>query len=345
MGVEQPIVSTLPLAEPKPHAREAAALPRTLTGYVWRYTARHQIALALLAVVVFMLSAVPLEIQRRIVNDAISKGAVSAILWLAVAYIAVALTEGAVKLALNIYRGWVSETAVRHLRRVISTQIDDASALLHTAEAEGVEISMILSEAEPVGGFVGISVSEPLLHGGVLASVLGYMIYLQPQMAVLCVIVLIPQLVFVPLLQRAINRRAAARIRTLRAVSGGILDAAPANVPIGTLQNGRIDRVFALNMGIYKLKFSMNFLMNGLHHLSVAATLGIGGWYAVMGKTDVGTVVAFVSGLVKINDPWGDVVNWFREMTVSAVKYRLIADASAWLDARRRGISGRPPAV
>ena len=40
----------------------------------------------------------------------------------------------------------------------------------------------------------------------------------------------------------------------------------------------------------------------------------------------VGTVVAFISGLKQINDPWGDLVDYFREMTVTQVKYRLIAD-------------------
>ena len=40
---------------------------------------------------------------------------------------------------------------------------------------------------------------------------------------------------------------------------------------------------------------------------------------------EVGTVVAFISGLSKVNDPWGDLVNYMREATVSQVKYRLIA--------------------
>jgi len=289
-----------------------------------------------MSIAVFVLSAIPLELQRRIVNDAISTGAVRTIIWLAVAYVSVAAAEGGIKLALNIYRGWVSESAVRHLRRTISAQIDDASTALHTAEAEGIEISMILSEVEPVGGFIGISLSEPLLQGGVLASVLGYMIYLQPQLALLCVIVLTPQLIFVPFMQQAINRRAWSRIKTLREVGGGIINFGAGGSRFGALQNHRIDRIFTLNMGIYKLKFSMNFLMNLMYHLGVAAVLGIGGWFAVSGRTDVGTVVAFISGLAKINDPWGDVVNWFREMTVSGVKYRLISDASDWLARRRR---------
>lgn len=73
----------------------------------------------------------------------------------------------------------------------------------------------------------------------------------------------------------------------------------------------------------------MNFLMNLTHHAGVAAALGIGGWFALSGRIEVGTVVAFISGLAKVNDPWGDLVNWFRDMTVTLVKYRLIAGAVA----------------
>jgi ABC-type bacteriocin/lantibiotic exporter with double-glycine peptidase domain len=202
--------------------------------------------------------------------------------------------------------------------------------------AEGVEISMMLSESEPIGGFVGISLSEPLLQGGILLSVFGYLAFLEPWMALLSVAVFSPQLVFVPLIQRAINRRAAERIRTLREVSGDIVGAGDAGAVAIAAQQGQIDHVFRVNMGIFKLKFTMNFLMNLMHHLGVATALGVGGWYAVKGQMEVGTVVAFISGLAKVNDPWGDLVNWFREMTVVGMRYRLVADAMRWL-ARETG--------
>ena len=128
-------------------------------------------------------------------------------------------------------------------------------------------------------------------------------------------------------MQRAITRRAGERIRTLREVSGEIVGASGGDAALTAAQNGRIDNVFTLNMGIFKLKFAMHFLMNLMHHLGVAVVLGVGGWYAVQGRIEVGTVVAFVSGLAKVNDPWGDVVNWFREMTVVDMRYRLVADA------------------
>lgn len=307
------------------------AFPRDVFAYSAHVSGWHQAGLACLSVVVFSLSAAPLELQRRIVNDAIGKGAVEPILWLALAYAGVAFAEGAIKLVLNVYRGWVSEHAVLHLRTHIfslkSVASADGAGAGATAETEGVDISMIISESVPIGGFVGVSISEPLLQGGILLSVFGYLVYLQPAMALLCIAVFSPQMVFVPLIQRAVNRRAKERIEILREVSGTIVAEAHGAGAAPPVQEARIDHVFALNMGIYKLKYSMNFLMNLMHHLGVACALGVGGWYAVKGQIEVGTVVAFVSGLAKVNDPWGDLVNWYREMTEVRVRYRLVADA------------------
>ena len=304
-------------------------MPRSLFGYIWRTSARHQIALCALSVAVFLLSTVPLELQRRIVNDAIKHGATQTILWLAAIYACVALAEGGLKLVLNIYRSWVSERAVLEIRRGIGGLAQRTAGhgkhSANGAQTEGVEISMMLSEVEPIGGFVGTSLSEPLLQGGILISVFGYLAYLEPWLALLSLAIFSPQLVFVPLMQGAINRRVARRIQTLREVSGGIVGSTEGNGADERAQERKVAHVFKLNMGVFKFKFSMNFLMNLMHHLGVAAALGVGGWYAVQGRFEVGTVVAFVSGLGKVNDPWGDIVNWFREMMVVRVRYRLVA--------------------
>src|SRR5579863_9041377 len=78
-------------------------------------------------------------------------------------------------------------------------------------------------------------------------------------------------------------------------------------------------------MQIFRIKFTMNFLMNLVHHLAIAATLLIGGWFVIEGRTEIGTVVAFISGLNRINDPWGDLVNYFRELSSVRVKYQLVS--------------------
>ena len=300
---------------------QCPVLPQTIMGFVLRCSGRHQIALALLAAGVFGLSSVPLELQRRIINDAIKTGAVESILWLAIAYAGVALLEQGLKLALNIYRAWVSEDATRGLRRTLEdmkTEVDPDDAGTHTA--------MAVAEADPIGGFVGMAISEPLLQAGILISVVGYMAFIEPWTLVLSAGVLVPQMLFVPPMQHAINVRAEKRIKVLRRVGGDIVET-------GSPEDARVERVFELNMGIYKIKYSMNLLMNFMHYFAVAVALGVGGWFAIQHRIEVGTVVAVVSGLGKLKDPWGDLVSWGRELSVDSVKYRLFADAVS-----RRGL-------
>ncbi|MFO1159135.1 MAG: ABC transporter ATP-binding protein [Reyranellaceae bacterium] len=300
-------------------------MPRSIIAYVLRYTGRHQAGLAILSIAVFLLSTAPLELQRRIINAIVDRGAFETILWLALGYGAVALAEQSLKLALNVYRGWVSEDAIRTLRMRAGDSARMASRT--TAADTGVEISMMLEEVEPIGGFTGISISEPLLQGGVLVSVTGYMLYLDSGLTLLALAFFLPQLVFVPLLQMAINRRAQSRIITKRGLSGEIVKTASASDQGWGWVKEPINRVFALNMGIYKLKFTMNLLMNVMHHSAVAVALGAGGWLALQGRIEVGTVVAIVAGMGKLNDPWGDLVNWARELSVVEVKYRLLIEA------------------
>ncbi len=88
-----------------------------------------------------------------------------------------------------------------------------------------------------------------------------------------------------------------------------------------------IERVFQLDMGIFKLKFTMNFLMNFCNHLQIVAALLLGGWYVLADQLEIGGVVAFISAVGRLNDPWGDLVNYFRDFSVSNVKYQLIAKA------------------
>lgn len=300
-------------------------ITRSFPSFIWRTSGRHQIWLAVLSAIVFGLTAAPLEIQRRVVNDAFKGGQFQTILLLAGIYLAVSLMSGLTKLALNVYRNRVGENVVRDLRRSIDQKIHIDVTGKNAAEAEGVEMSLVVAESEPVGLFVGSAASEPTLQGGILLSILGYMIYLQPAMALLVLAILSPQFVFVPLMQSAINKRAAARILIMRGASVAIVEDPEASGD--PKQRRRFDAAFELNMGIYKIKFSMNFLMNLMRQLGICGILALGGWLVVQGRTEVGTVVAFISGLAEINDPWGDLVTWFRDMRVASVKYHLISDA------------------
>ena len=314
-------------------------LPGTIFRYVFSVSWLHQLVLVVLTVVTFLLEIAPLEIQRRVVNNLVKERPFQWVVLLCAAYAGAALFQGTTKLGLNVYRGWVGESAIRDLRRHILAYLRVARIAAPGPEARGVGAAMLVGEVEPIGGFVGGSISEPLLQGGILLSVLAYIVHLDKWMAAAAFALFLPQLVIVPLMQTAINRRAGARVWILRQLGVSAVDASAASIERDRSDSRRIDRVLYLNMGIFKLKFSMNFLMNFFSHLQVVAALLIGGWMVHTDQLEVGGVVAFISAVGRLNDPWGDLVNYFRDLSITQVKFGLVAERVNQLSERQPTLS------
>lgn len=220
-------------------------MPSDLFGFIWLMGRRHQALIAGLSLFLFVIGAAPLELQRRIVNEATQRASYGSLLFLVSLYLAVAVLEGAIKFTLNLYRSWVGEKGTLWPR----------TRVLHRAETppsesmlEGVELSIVLAEAEPVGGFVGTSISEPLLQIGILVTVGTYPIYLQPLMMLAVAATFALQIAFVPMMLAAINRRVEAKVAIMR-VSEGMVHAIEGG-QAEDRQTSRIGAIFFANMEI-----------------------------------------------------------------------------------------------
>jgi ABC-type multidrug transport system fused ATPase/permease subunit len=308
-------------------ARGASEFPNHLYRYVWETSGRHQAILVVLTVIVSLLEIVPLELQRRVIDDLTKNRRYWFIVVLCAVYAGTILVQGGTKLVVNVYRSWVGERATRDLRRRVHLLVSSPSAAASTLEAEGVQASMIVSEVEGIGGFIGSAVAEPLLHGGILLSVLAYMFHVDLWMALTTLFLFVPQLIFVPLMQGAMNERVRARVQIVRQLSISVVEGTAGDPARDRDDDARIQHVFELNMGFFKLKFSMNFLMNLSTQLQVVGVLLVGGWAVYQHQLEVGGVVAFISGIHRITDPWGDLVNYFRDANLTQVRYALVRDA------------------
>jgi ABC-type bacteriocin/lantibiotic exporter with double-glycine peptidase domain len=302
-------------------------LPRNIYRYVLETSGWHQLCLILLTVAVFLLEIVPLELQRRIVDDVVKHRDFSWVVALAALYAGTVLVQGGTKLVLNVYRSWIGERATRDLRRRVHALVSSNSPPSSTPEAEGIQASMIVVEVEAIGGFVGSSLSEPLLQGGILCSVLAYMIHVDLWMAATAFVLFVPQFIFVPVMQGAMNRRTRTRVQIIRQLSVSVVEGGDSDDASDRTDNQRIQQVFELNMGVFKLKFSMNFLMNLSTQLQIIGALLVGGWAVYVQRLEIGGVVAFISGIGRITDPWGDLVNYFRDVNLTQVKFALVRDA------------------
>lgn len=301
-------------------------MPKHLFTFILQTTLRQQVIVSLLSVSVFLLALVPLELQRRIINDVVNTQNIDVLIGLSALYLLVVLVHGGLKYLMNLNRGRISETTIRFIREHIIDGLtaDSMEGSSKKTGSEGTLVSVLSAEVEPLGGFIGESISGPILQGGILVSVLGYMFWVAPLLALTAVGLIILELLFVPPIQNLINKKAKKRIETLRDVSDSVVrntdDAAAMKQE--TLAN--IDSIYTLRIQIFRWKFLMKFLVNFLEHLSTLGVISFGGWLVMQGETEIGTIVVFLSGLQRIGGPRRLLISYFRQLTDARIKYDLI---------------------
>ena len=301
---------------------------RPLYGYIWQTSRSSQITICLITAFITPLPTISLEFQRRIVDDAVGARNVRLLVWLGAGYAVVVCLRLLLKYVADILKGRTAEVVARDLRLRImkATQaIWPRKGKKPDDEKLGTAIAMLGAETEDMSGFAGDAFSLPILTGGTVLWVVGYLIWVEPLIAAIALLLYFPQLLIVPATQFTINRLARLRIRQLRSLS---------HLAMHGPSNGRkrgqivgkviIDRLYRLRMWIYIRKFFLAELGNFLDSLGPIIVLTVGGYLAITGETQVGTLVVFISGLQKIAEPWDQLVTFYRSVSNTGVMYGMI---------------------
>jgi len=176
---------------------------RELYAYVWRSSASQQIVLIILAIIAAVLATAPLELQRHIINTLAGHEKVENLTWLCGGYLIAALGIGGLKYIVNIRSAGPGEFMIRSLREAVllsaSPSINpDVTSDETRDDKSGALVTTISSQAEAVGKFVGDCISTPIVQAGTLLSVLSYMLYTEPRLGVVVLLIAVPQLFLVP---------------------------------------------------------------------------------------------------------------------------------------------------
>jgi ABC-type multidrug transport system fused ATPase/permease subunit len=283
----------------------------------------------IICVLTMMISPLPmayLELQRRIVDDALTTSNLNLLAVLGVLYFCVISLKSMLKYALNMTKGMAVENVARDIRRRILPPATADKRGGNLADVTGATVvSMLSVETEDMSGFAGDAFAVPLLSAGTILYVAGYLLWVQPAIAALAILVYFPQVLIVPYTQHRINRLARLRIRLTRFL--GHLATLPAQPrsdrPVGWLS---IDRLYRVRIWLYLRKFLISELGNFLASTGPLIVLTAGGYLVITGRTEVGTLVVFISGLQRISDPWDELVNFYRSVSNTTVLFAMIRE-------------------
>lgn len=329
-------------------SRSSTMIDKSIYTYIWQTSRNNQVKICLLASLVTFLSAVPLELQRRIVDSAVSSREVWLLLVLGIAYLAVILVQGGLKYVMNVFKGRVLEQVSLDLRkRILDRKFASPGAATDAAAGSldsGTAISVLSAESEDVGEFASASLSTPLLQGGTIIWVMAYLFWVEPRIAVLAVLIYTPQALLAPKIQYTVNRLARRRTRIMRKLGREVVTyESLAEGEQSRLRNRAgllVQLVFKIRMIIYRQKYILTFLGNFLDSFGVLVVLLVGGYLLIHDQTSVSTLVIFISGFQKISDPWAQLVNFYRSVSNARVTFRLVAETIDPVEVPARAVPG-----
>lgn len=318
MGIKRFISRTLGTLLPVVRRPPPERMPTSLYRYIWRISGRHQLGFCVLTLLIFPLTLAPLELQRRIVNDAIGGRDLNLLLQFGALYLAATLIRSGLKFLRNAYMDRVAEGVIRLLR----SQAAQPGGLEADAE-DGTRQTIVATESEKIGGFVAGAIATPLLQLGTLLSVAGYMLLVDPLIALVALLFLLPSLVIVGITQPTLNRLAELKISTGRELGQALVP-----VPEAGATDNLIDHMYRLRLRFTLIKHAAKQTNNLINQLGPLSVLMVGGWLVINGRAELGTLVAFMSGYERMTAPVRDLLNFYRQQALMRVQYRLVQKAS-----------------
>jgi len=310
------------LALPSLNSEPQGTMPRSLYGYIIKVSAKQQVRLALLTLLIFPLASIPLELQRRIIDHAVAGADVGLLFLFGGLYIGVLVLQGCLKFVRDIYLNRIAEGVARLLRK----------RFVHEerpyAVEEGTKQAILSSESERVGGFVAESISLPMLQIGTMLSIATYMLAVEPLIAAVAIGFLIPSAILVALAQPVLNDLSKTKITAVRELGENVLQDSRTTGTDNAAPGGLIERIYQLRLRFANIKNATKSINSFVNYLGLLCILLVGGWEAIQGRTEIGVIVSFMSGYERMTGPARDLLNFYRRLSMMNVQYALVSAVS-----------------
>lgn len=291
--------------------------PDRLLPYIWRVSRWQQIGLGLLALGLTFVALVPLELQRRIIDDAIIPGDRVMLMQLALLYLVAVIAHNILKFLMKLWQGWLAESAVFRARGVLLAH--ERLGRPDGGKAQGASVSVLGAELDRLGGFIGTGPSKAVADLAMLVGVIGYMMAVKPQLAWISLLLLLPNVVLAPLLQRRLNALTRVQVATLREFGNSVLDGCGSEKTAPML-----DTLYANRMAFHLWKNLLKTVLGLLGAVAPLSVLVIGGLLVLEGHASAGMIVAFLSGFQRIAGPIRDLLSFYREKAQAGVRYHMV---------------------
>jgi len=303
-------------------------------SYVLKRERGKQLLLLVLIGVHIGVRLLPLEMQKRIINVAIGQQNLRLLLFYCGLFIGAILVSCLLKYSYNLLGSVIGENMLREFRRDIFSHIMRLPTQFFRKTSTGTLVTVLNTEVGALGGFFSEAVSAPVIGVLTLLAFAGYLFYLHPLLAAISILLFPAELLFIPFLQKKINRLNARRIQLSRDLSNCVQDSFSAVTEVHTNATfdyeehklgGWADRIRETTIRHAVLKYFIKFLSNFFASLGPFLLFLVGGYLIITGRFDLGALVAFVSAYRQLNDPWKELLTFYQNYQDNRIRFEQVS--------------------
>ncbi|NDV20761.1 ATP-binding cassette domain-containing protein [Pseudodesulfovibrio sp. JC047] len=303
-------------------------------------------------VVTVAMRVLPLEMQKRIINEAIGLKDLPALWRYCALYIGAVTLAGILKYCINLMQVYIGEKTLKVVRERLYEHLLSLPVQFYRRTSPGNVISYLITEFIPVATFIGQAVAVPAVNVLTFLAMAAYMIHLNPTIGLISISIYPIELLILPRIQKYFRRANRQRIEHTQRLSGLVGEAVSgvhevhsnASIPLEKKRfNAVIEKLYKATVTQNSIKFGIKFVNNFFMSLGPFVLFLIGGYYAIQGHFDVGAIVAFLSAYEKLYDPWKELMEFWQVYQDSSVRYNQIMRAFDHSPEFRQVSEGREP--
>ncbi len=303
---------------------------RPLFYWVFKDNLKLQIILLLIIIVIVFARVIPLEMQKRIINDSIALRNIKGLFFYCAIYLVAITTSSALKLIINYLQAIIGENAMTAMRKELYHHIITLPLGFFRTTQPGMVVSSLMTELSTAGSFAGMAFAVPVTNILTLLAFAGYLLWLNPKLGGITLL-LYPVVVFVvPLLQKKANKANKQRVDLSRTVSSQIAESISGiheiQVHGAYSQEGRkfdklAEKLKRIRIRWSLFRFGIKTANNYFVGLGPFVIFIFGGYLVMHGELALGSMVAFLSAQEKLYDPWKELIDFYQTYQDASVRY------------------------
>ena len=308
---------------------------RPLLHWIFQVDLKLQVALLLSMVVSVGANIVPLEMQKRIVNEAIERQDVDLLVVYGAIYLTAFVTASGMKYLINALQTVIGQNVLAAMRHQLYTHLLKLPQDFFRNTSSGQIVTALVTELATAGDFVGMAVAVPLVNLLTLGAFAIYLAWLDPLLAAVSFSVYPLVVILIPRLQRRVNAYNRQRVDATRDFSGRLGESADGIDEIkvndalrleGERLGALIERLRRIRITWNLYRFAIKVTNSLLTNFSRFLIFALGGYLALNGQLALGVLVAFLSAQEKLYTPWKELVAFYQAYQTAAVTYRRTMD-------------------